>query len=124
MLYKNMCKKCDNNNRRVVRRLKRIYKKPAMGTQCEIQNCTNTNLCLDHDHKCDIFRGWICAQHNAAIGAMNDSYEGVQMVLDYLQACNKVDHSTNPVPITFSNLNCAQNTGSTENPTFSNKIDC
>ena len=84
-LHKNLCKQCDNSNRRVVRKLKRLHTKPIEGTNCQIENCTNTNLCLDHDHTFETFRGWICAQHNAAIGAMNDSYQGVRAVLEYLE---------------------------------------
>lgn len=91
-LFKNVCKGCENNNRRVVRQLRRIHNKPMTGTMCEIQHCKNTNLCLDHDHKNGSFRGWICTTHNVAIGAMNDTTDGVLAVLNYLQACDRNDH--------------------------------
>lgn len=91
LLFKNSCKQCDNNNRRVVRKLKRVHTKPEEGTECQIKNCSNTNLCLDHDHLRSEFRGWICAQHNAAIGAMNDNYEGVLEVLEYLTPKNLIE---------------------------------
>ena len=93
-LFKNSCKQCDAANRRIVRKLKRIHTKPVEGTRCQIKNCLNTNLCLDHDHLRSEFRGWICAQHNAAIGAMNDSYEGVLDVLEYLKP-TKMSSNTN-----------------------------
>ena len=84
MLFKSFCKDCDNNNRRIVKRLKLQHKKPVHGTMCNIRKCTNTKLCLDHDHIKGTFRGWICAQHNAAIGVLGDNAEGVNDVLDYL----------------------------------------
>ena len=41
-------------------------------------------LCYDHDHKTDIFRGWLCIQCNAILGLTNDNPIILQKLITYL----------------------------------------
>ena len=91
--YKTVCLSCANIEKKQVRRLKKTYPKPMCGTTCEINNCTSTDLCLDHDHLTGGFRGWVCRNHNTAIGLMGDSLEGAICVAQYMRkhSASKID---------------------------------
>lgn len=39
---------------------------------------------MDHDHKTNLFRGWLCHRCNSAIGLAGDTLEGVQKLVEYL----------------------------------------
>jgi hypothetical protein len=41
-------------------------------------------LCLDHDHKTGVFRGWLCKTCNMAIGKLGDDLDGVERARAYL----------------------------------------
>lgn len=51
---------------------------------CGIREDISTPLVVDHCHKTGAFRGWLCAQHNRAIGLLGDDAEGVGAALAYL----------------------------------------
>lgn len=42
-------------------------------------------LSRDHEHGTDIFRGWLCAPCNLAIGRLGDNVEGLQRAITYLE---------------------------------------
>lgn len=46
-------------------------------------------LHLDHDHKTNKFRGWLCGKCNIALGLFGDSKHGLQMALAYLDRFEK-----------------------------------
>jgi len=46
------------------------------------------SLVLDHDHKTEKFRGWLCDHCNVGIGLLGDDIEGLQMAMAYLQNKN------------------------------------
>ena len=39
---------------------------------------------MDHDHKTDLFRGWLCNQCNTAIGGLGDDLAGARRAVVYL----------------------------------------
>jgi hypothetical protein len=55
----------------------------ASSPGCEICGIT-TDLVYDHCHDTMEFRGVLCRKHNAAIGQLGDTAEGVQAALNYL----------------------------------------
>lgn len=42
------------------------------------------DICVDHCHETGQVRGILCRKHNAGIGALGDSVEGLQRALEYL----------------------------------------
>lgn len=55
----------------------------ASSSSCEVCGTTE-NLVYDHCHDTMAFRGVLCRQHNAAIGQLGDTIEGLQAALNYL----------------------------------------
>ena len=49
---------------------------------------TKDRIVLDHDHKNNVIRGWLCQGHNAAIGTLGDNVESLQKVVNYLKRSN------------------------------------
>ena len=44
------------------------------------------SLCMDHDHKTGIFRGWTCNSCNRALGFFDDSMVGLRRAVLYMAA--------------------------------------
>jgi hypothetical protein len=42
-------------------------------------------MCIDHDHSTNKVRGWLCAEHNQALGKFGDNIEHLQQAIIYLQ---------------------------------------
>lgn len=66
----------------------RGYPKPTRppGDRCECCGCKpKARLSLDHCHKTNRFRGWLCALCNLGIGKLGDSAAGVERALAYLR---------------------------------------
>jgi hypothetical protein len=77
------CRPCHIHLNAAVRRLHKLHTRPPAGTPCEC--CGRIRrLCLDHDHKTDEFRGWLCHACNVSIGGLGDNPEGVTKALTYL----------------------------------------
>ena len=45
---------------------------------------TQDNLVIDHCHKTNEVRGYLCNQHNTALGKFHDSITELQMAIEYL----------------------------------------
>ena len=62
----------------------------AMSSQhcCEICG-TENNLCYDHDHTDDSFRGVLCKTCNTGIGLLGDNLAGLNRAVMYLRGKNK-----------------------------------
>ena len=52
--------------------------------QCEICGAMGT-IVFDHDHKTDLFRGWICNRCNLALGLVKDNTETLMAMINYLK---------------------------------------
>jgi hypothetical protein len=46
------------------------------------------NIVFDHDYKTNKFRGWLCNEHNRAIGMFGDNVEGLLKAVEYLNKSN------------------------------------
>jgi hypothetical protein len=83
---KNMCRPCNKNERLGEKSLKKVYgSKRPIGTPCDNCGKTTSNLSLDHCHKTNEFRGWLCQVCNNAIGMLGDDIESLTRALDYLK---------------------------------------
>jgi len=81
--YKNVCRQCTNAQGRVIRQLRKSHPKPSCNT-CEICKSNHKQLVLDHDHKTNKFRGWICSNCNTGLGNFEDEIDRLQKAMDYL----------------------------------------
>ena len=82
---KNTCKCCSNKQATVRRRLKRQHPIPSDG-ECPSCGRYTTQWVLDHDHKTDRFRGYICNACNVAFGKFDDDPSTMQRSLIWLQS--------------------------------------
>ena len=82
---KNTCKHCSNHHATVRRRLRRQHPVPAPG-DCPACGRHTANWVLDHDHKTDRFRGYICDSCNVAFGKFGDDPSTMQRSLTWLQS--------------------------------------
>ena len=57
--------------------------------RCEI--CGNlAKVTYDHDHKTDIFRGWLCGNCNAALGLVHDDTQILKKMIKYLDTITAI----------------------------------
>lgn len=90
------CKECDKQLQKIRFILRKKYGNPPIGYRCPICNRTeqecigqgNKNIgawVVDHCHKSDIFRGWLCHKCNRGLGAFNDDINIIYKVIAYLK---------------------------------------
>tara|TARA_B100000745_G_C20065747_1_gene363732 strand:+ start:258 stop:719 length:462 start_codon:yes stop_codon:yes gene_type:complete len=94
------CKKCNNSLTKIRKELRTKYGSPPDDYICPICGRTE-NECrgegskiasswvVDHCHKTDVFRGWLCHRCNRGIGAFGDDAEMLQKAINYLKKGNK-----------------------------------
>lgn len=76
------CRTCIKKHSRIRTRLhKEAPPKPEF---CECCKKVPIKWVLDHDHKTDDFRGWICDKCNTGIGKLGDDLNGVVNAVNYL----------------------------------------
>lgn len=82
---------CNTCNKKYSKEMASIRKtaptRPMLPYQCD--NCskniiTSRTLQLDHDHKTNKFRGWLCKECNVSIGNVGDSVFGMLRASLYL----------------------------------------
>jgi len=99
--YKNLCRPCsgrrtDNTSKKMRdwktdHQVKKRYgvtrevylKRMASSTICEVCGKDN-DLCYDHDHSNNNFRGILCRGCNRSIGQLGDTLESLQKAVCYL----------------------------------------
>ena len=82
-LMKSLCRDCEHNLVKAVRKLERTNPRPRPGSECEC--CGRiSRLNLDHCHATGRFRGYLCSDCNTGIGKLGDSKEGILKALVYL----------------------------------------
>lgn len=81
---KNSCKACNSKLSKIRDQLRKDNPKPSCNT-CAICKKTDRNLVLDHDHKTDKFRGWLCDQCNKGIGQLSDDIDTLSQAILYLK---------------------------------------
>ena len=82
------CKDCDNYCSRVTYKIRKTAPRIPKTCQCcgrDVNVVPGKKLIIDHDHKTDEFRGWICDSCNTGIGKLGDNIEGVLNAIRYLE---------------------------------------
>jgi hypothetical protein len=94
------CKKCDSENAKNLRNIRKSVQKPDSGYACPI--CSKTEIELagqtqymsrklsspwvcDHNHDSKTFRGWLCRKCNLGLGNFDDNIEFLQSAISYLK---------------------------------------
>lgn len=83
------CKQCANNNRNIIKSIKKFAPKPRADHRCPICLEDNKQWCLDHDHKHNNFRGWLCHKCNLGLGNFDDDPDRIQRALKYIEKHNE-----------------------------------
>ena len=101
---RNKCRKCYNNGIRIAKKLKETIPPPDENYRCPIclknkeellltddqtKKQHKTTWCLDHDHKTDTFRGWLCNTCNSGLGWLDDDVNNLERALNYLDKHEK-----------------------------------
>ena len=60
---------------------------------CNICGTTH-NLHIDHCHKTNKIRGYLCRNHNTALGKFNDDVEELRSAIEYLLTSTKPNETT------------------------------
>ena len=80
---KSECRPCHNRLGRVRHKLKKAHPAPPAGTPCTCCGAVR-KLHIDHCHRTDRFRGWICAHCNTMLGLAGESRAGLEAGIRYL----------------------------------------
>ncbi len=81
------CKSCEHKINTLLIKLKKEnnHTKPIKCDCCG----KSGKLHLDHCHKTDLFRGWLCNNCNVGMSRLGDNIEGLIQALNYLLSRNK-----------------------------------
>lgn len=89
---KNVCRECEAGNVKVVYELKKIHgPAPMHCTLCEGPTRNGKKANLDHNHKTNEFRGWICHEHNIALAKFQDDPFKIIKAIKYLSKDSHLD---------------------------------
>lgn len=89
------CKECDKQLIKARQDLKKIYGTPPINYRCPIcdrseEECKGQGnkqigaWVIDHCHKTNTFRGWLCHKCNRGLGAFNDDIAIICKAITYL----------------------------------------
>lgn len=81
------CRECIKKHSKIRKQLHKDA--PPRPEVCECCKKVPRKWCLDHDHKTDKFRGWLCDKCNTGIGKLGDDLKGVKMAVKYLEMSRK-----------------------------------
>jgi len=79
------CRECEKDYNKKRSKIAKEYSRPEIGTTCDCCGRTDKELVLDHCHKDNKKRGWICQNCNLGLGRLGDCIEGVERALEYLK---------------------------------------
>lgn len=78
-----------------LRKARKLFPTRAEPSHCEIcgeaPSGKRRNLCLDHCHATNLFRGWLCGRCNSAIGLMRDNPVIMERATDYVRFMGPTD---------------------------------
>ena len=84
------CKSCFQKQVRLRKRL--ANEAPPKPENCECCGNVPRYWVLDHNHKNNTFRGWVCKSCNNGLGLFGDTLEGVMNAVRYLEKRKKCLH--------------------------------
>ena len=88
----NVCNICRSKQKRIVSNLKKTIPEPDPNYKCPVCQKKKEELptkrmywVLDHCHKTNSFRGWLCNTCNSALGWLEDDINYVRRAIYYLE---------------------------------------
>ena len=84
---KSDCRPCHLRLQRVRNKLRKAHPAPPAGTPCTCCGAVR-KLHMDHCHRTDRFRGWICSHCNTMLGLAGESKVGLENGINYLVRSN------------------------------------
>ena len=81
------CRKAATERSRLWKRRKRQERNLVLIKHCEVCG-TVENLCYDHNHENNQFRGTLCKKCNLGIGLMNEDIGQLKQAIKYLRRTN------------------------------------
>ena len=79
---RNICRDCDVHKALLLRKLKHEQGKPPK--DCQLCG-EEKKLQLDHCHKTNTFRGWLCNDCNSGLGKLGDDVPSLERGIKYLK---------------------------------------
>jgi hypothetical protein len=83
---KTRCRDCTSHDARIACQLRKLFAAPPPFSPCECCARSPERLFLDHDHRTELFRGWLCRECNSGLGFLGDNAEGLARATMYLNA--------------------------------------
>ena len=78
------CRECIKKHQKIRKQLHKDA--PPRPKVCQCCGEIPRKWCLDHDHKTDKFRGWLCDKCNTGIGKLGDDLKGLKRAVKYLES--------------------------------------
>lgn len=82
--HSHTCKACKRHFSSTVKSLKKINPKPV-DSRCECCGDYTVSLVLDHNHKTNEFRGWLCTNCNQALGKLKEDVDTILKAAEYIR---------------------------------------
>jgi hypothetical protein len=84
---RNVCIQCRNYHLGISSRGRKQWLKEGkqIPTNCQCCDKKSDELVYDHDHKTEMFRGWICQSCNQGLGLLGDDIQSLRRALNYLE---------------------------------------
>jgi hypothetical protein len=79
---RNICRDCDIGQTKLIRKLKHEQGEPPK--DCQLCG-EEKKLQLDHCHKTNEFRGWLCNDCNSGLGKLGDDVPSLERGIKYLK---------------------------------------
>jgi hypothetical protein len=79
------CRECEKEYNKSRIEVAKNLIRPSLGTPCDCCGRTDKELLMDHCHKTEEHRGWLCQSCNIGIGRLGDCIEGVEKAIEYLK---------------------------------------
>jgi hypothetical protein len=76
------CKACANRTAKIRAHIKKTA--PPKPDNCQCCGLNVNVLVMDHCHKTERFRGWLCRNCNTGIGKLGDDLQGLHQAINYL----------------------------------------
>ena len=89
---KNICRECELFNNKIVYELKKIHgPAPNECMLCESVIKSGKKADLDHNHKTNEYRGWLCHEHNLGLAKFQDDPFELIKGIKYLSKDSHLD---------------------------------